>query len=165
MAILEIIKFPNPLLNQVSKEIVKIDAKIKKLAQDMFNTMCQAPGVGLAAIQVGEPVRLIIVDTRIKDKNNEGEIYTLINPIITKKENRTTFNESCLSVPDFALETQRAETIYVQARNLENKTIRFSTSSLASIVIQHEIDHLNGILLINKVDKKSFEKYKKQLKL
>jgi peptide deformylase len=165
MAILKIIKFPNPLLNQVSKEIVKIDAKIKKLVQDMFDTMLHAPGVGLAAIQVGEPVRLIIVDTRIKDKDTKGEIYTLINPIITKKENSTTFNESCLSVPDFALKTARAHTIYVQAQNLENKIIRFSASELASIVIQHEIDHLNGILLINKVAKKELEKYKKQLKL
>lgn len=167
MAILEIIEQPDKRLRQMSEEIQKIDDEIKQLAVDMAETMYAAPGIGLAAIQVGRPLRMLVCD--ISDPEAESQLLTLINPQIVEKEGKVVSEEGCLSVPGVYEEVSRAAGIEVEYTNLEGEKMGIACEGLMSICLQHEIDHLEGRLFIDhlsslkrKLAKRKLERYKQE---
>ena len=162
MAVLDILKFPDPMLKGKARPITRIDDDIRQLARDMAQTMYSAPGVGLAAPQVGRPVRLIVVD--VMSGQNGGDLRTLINPEIVRSEGETVFEEGCLSVPDVREEITRAGSVTVKALDLDGNEVSIEAEDLFAIVLQHEIDHLNGILFIDRLSKLKQGLIKKKLK-
>lgn len=182
MAKLEILTYPNPLLREVAQPVEKftpeVTAKLKKLADDMLETMYDANGIGLAAPQVGELVRMLVIDARPKDDSGRRYEYDdmtelektvtqpliLINPEIVKGEGKTTFDEGCLSVPSFFETVERFEKVEVKAFDVNGKEVRFTTDGLLAIVIQHEMDHLEGTLFIDHISFTKSNKIKNQIK-
>ena len=145
MAIRNIVKYPNKMLHEVSVEVKYIDKKIKKLVDDMFETMYQNNGIGLAAVQVGVLKRVVVIDIE-----NEGK-FVLINPkIVSFSENKTIMQEGCLSVPDGQYSVERPERVAVEYTDLDGKVNKIETGGLLSKCFQHEIDHLNGHTIVDR---------------
>ncbi len=164
MAKLEIRTFPDEVLKKVAKPVTKVTPELAKLADDMLETMYDAPGVGLAAPQVGQSVRLIVIDTRYRgddgsmDASDLTELekkvslpLRLFNPVIVKKEGNTSYEEGCLSVPGFVELVKRSEYVEVEALNEKGEKIKIATDGLLSICLQHEVDHLDGKLFIDRL--------------
>lgn len=145
MAILTVIKAGHPVLKQIAKPVDRVDKNIKKLLDDMAETMHKSNGVGLAAPQVNQSIRVIVCD----DGNG---LLELINPEIIKKDGCEIGLEGCLSIPGYYGDVERAKNITVRALNRKNKQIQFKASGFLARVIQHEVDHLDGILFIEKAD-------------
>ncbi len=142
MAILEVIKAGNPVLKQIAKPITKIDSRLRHLMDDMAETMYKCDGVGLAAPQIGQSIRLVVIDV------GEG-ILELINPVITKKEGKVVDSEGCLSVPGIFGDVERAERVTVEYTTRFNKRRTLKADGLLARCIQHECDHLDGVLFID----------------
>jgi len=149
MAILEILHHPDPRLRKKSKEIDKVDDTITTLIDNMLTTMYAAPGIGLAAPQVNQQIRLIVIDIS-EDKNQP---LVLINPEIIAKLGAKTAEEGCLSVPGFYEPVTRSETIEVKALDKNAKKITLQAEGLLAVCIQHEIDHLDGKLFVDYLSK------------
>ena len=144
MAILPVRVYPDEVLATVAEPIVEIDEKIRKLAGDMAETMYAAPGVGLAANQVGVAKRLIVID--VGDPEIHEGLITIVNPDIVAKSDSIDWEEGCLSVPNINEDVTRAKNITVKGLDLDGNEQVFEASDLFAVVFQHEIDHLNGIL-------------------
>ena len=156
MAIREIIILPDKQLRLVSKPIEKVTPEIRKLADDMFETMYDAPGIGLAAIQVAQPLRLITMD--LAKKSEEGETKpqprVFINPeIISSSEELSVYEEGCLSIPDYYAEVERPASVRVKYLDRDGKLQEMKAEGLMATCLQHEIDHLNGVLFIDHISK------------
>jgi peptide deformylase len=152
MALRDIIKLPDPRLRLVSKPVDPIDDSIRRLVADMFETMYEAPGIGLAAIQIGEPVRVITMDLARKDEPKQPQIY--INPeILWSSEERATYEEGCLSIPEFYEEVERPAQVKIRYLDLEGVSRETCAEGLVATCLQHEIDHLNGVLFIDHLSK------------
>jgi len=149
MAIREILKYPHPLLKKRSQEVDEIDGELKKLVQDMTETMYDAGGVGLAAPQVGISRRVIVVDVNPIDPQHS--LFVMINPEIVLEEGDVDHEEGCLSVPDCLEKVKRREKVQVRGISPEGREIEISGEGVLSFAIQHEIDHLNGVLILDKV--------------
>lgn len=148
MAILPIVTLPDPLLRKVSTPVERVDAELLKFADDMLETMYDAPGIGLAAVQAGVLKRLVVLD--LTDEGEERHPLTLINPEILKTGSETRVHEEgCLSIPDFRLEIERPATLTVGYIDREGKPQEMQAEGLLATAIQHEIDHLNGKLIID----------------
>lgn len=157
MPILEIIKFPHPVLRRRAKEITEIDERIVKLAREMAETMYKAPGIGLAAPQVGVSERLIVVDLSSGEENDS--LITIINPEIITAEGEIEFEEGCLSVPDLNEKVTRNSRVIVRGLNLEGQEIEIEGHELMAIALQHEIDHLDGVLFIDHLSRGKRTRY------
>jgi peptide deformylase len=144
MAILDVLTFPDPLLHRTAETVKIIDNKVKKLVDDMAETMYEAPGIGLAATQVGELKRIMVID--ISEEKNQLRVF--INPEIIKKEGTAINEEGCLSVPGFYDKVERAETVMVTALDREGQRFTINASGLLAVCIQHEIDHLDGHVFV-----------------
>ncbi len=157
MAILDIVLEGDPRLRQKATKIRQVDDSLRKLAQDMHETMLDAPGVGLAAPQVGVPRRLIVVHVPegYEEEDDPGLTLTLVNPEIVKAQGRELGLEGCLSIPGWVGEVPRFDAITVKALNLDNRDVRIKVQGYAARVLQHEIDHLDGILFVDRVEDKS----------
>ena len=172
MALREIIILPDKQLRLVSKPIEKVTPEIRKLADDMFETMYDAPGIGLAAIQVAQPVRLITMDLAKRDENGETnrEPRVFINPeIIASSAEMSVYEEGCLSIPEYYEEIERPAKVRVRFTDLDGKLHEEDAEGLYATCIQHEIDHLNGVLFVDYLSKlkrdrvmKKFEKAAKR---
>jgi len=148
MATLPIITLPNPLLRKRSQDVERIDAELGKLADDMLETLYAAPGVGLAAVQVGVPRRLIVIDAA-KDDDPPAPLI-LVNPeIVALGPNLRLHEEGCLSIPDERIEIERPGSLTVRYLDRDGKPQELQAEGLLATVIQHEIDHLNGKLIID----------------
>ena len=156
--ILDILKYPDKRLRTIAKPVVSVDETIRQRVKDMFETMYEAPGVGLAATQVNFHQRIIVID--ISDQCNEP--ICLINPEIIEKSGEIQWEEGCLSVPDYYENIIRANDIKVQALNQHGETFELEASEMLSVCIQHEIDHLNGILFIDHLSKLKQKRLKKK---
>ncbi len=168
--LLPVLQFPDPRLREKAKPVaqIEIDDALRKLAADMAETMYDEPGIGLAATQVGVAKRLIVMDL---DWSEEGERRPrmLLNPEIVLREGRTTSEmEGCLSVPDFKSDVERDARVVVRARTLDWEEVEFDATELEAFCFQHEIDHLDGVLFIDRVSKLKRDLYvrrrKKQLR-
>jgi peptide deformylase len=148
MAPREIIKLPDPRLRLVSKPVKDIDDKLRGLVADMFETMYAAPGIGLAAIQVGIPQRVVTLDLAKKEEPRNPKV--VINPeILWTSEERNTYEEGCLSIPELYEEVERPAQVKVRYTDLEGQPHEVEANGLLATCLQHEIDHLNGVLFID----------------
>jgi peptide deformylase len=152
MATREIIKLPDPRLRLVSKPVAKVDDEVRKLVGDMFETMYAAPGIGLAAIQVGVPQRVVTLDLAKKDEPKQPQV--IINPeLLWASEERATYEEGCLSIPEFYEEVERPAQVKVRYTDLDGQVREVEANALLATCLQHEIDHLNGVLFIDHISK------------
>jgi len=154
MAILDIVTFPEPSLRLKSKQVTNFDKDFQKLIDDMFETMRAAPGVGLAAPQIGQSLRLVVVEyTDDEDENAKPKKYTLVNPEIVKRSEETVTDiEGCLSLPGLAGMVERHEAVTVKAKNRFGKPIKIDAEGWLARIFQHEIDHLDGVLYIDRAE-------------
>jgi peptide deformylase len=162
MAILKILKYPEPLLGKVASPVKNITNKTVQLVSDLLDTMYAAPGVGLAAPQVGASKRIVVLDT---DHENPGkQVYKLINPVITRAEGEIIWEEGCLSVVDFTAEVRRAAQVEVVALDEKEREIKIEAEGLLAVALQHEIDHLDGKLFIDRISRLKRELYTRRRK-
>lgn len=160
---LNILTYPDNFLIEPTKPLENIDGKVQQMIGDMAGTMYEAPGIGLAAIQVGWDKSLLIYD--IAPRDEKRDLQVLINPrIITKEGELLSENEGCLSVPDFRADVKRAANITVEGHDREGKPIRMDAEGLLAIVLQHEIDHLSGTLFIEHISSLKRQMYKRRIK-
>lgn len=167
MAILDIVTYPEPSLKKASVPVETIDDELKILIENMGETMFHEPGVGLAAPQVGINRRVIVYDPDAgeEQKDPEDKTFTaLINPEILSKSKKTFIseNEGCLSVVDYRADVRRHASVTVRAMNIDGETIEFDAHELMSVIMQHEIDHLDGILFIDRISALKRTMYKKK---
>ena len=162
MAVIRILTYPDTVLLEPAEPVTNIDGKLQQLIDDMADTMYHAPGIGLASNQVGEPRRVILFDTSAKDEPND--LIVVINPEIIEADGVVVSEEGCLSVIDYSADVKRSQRVTVQGVDREGNPITLTREGLPAIVLQHEIDHLNGILFINHISKLKRELYKRRLK-
>lgn len=176
MAKLEVLRFPDPRLRKKSVAVKTVTPSLKQLVEDMFETMYASSGIGLAAPQVNHLVRLFVADTRPRENGRYkledmspleqavSQPFVIFNPEIIKKVGKTTYDEGCLSVPTYYETVQRAELIVVQGLNLEGKKFQIEVDGLLAICIQHEIDHLDGKLFIDRLSPIKSARIKSRIK-
>ncbi len=162
MALLDILRYPDPLLKQISKPVKGFTDDTIRLIDDMVETMYAAPGVGLAAPQVGQLQRIIVLDV---DYENPGKnLIRLVNPVIQHAGGEVVWEEGCLSVFDFTAEVKRAARVVVVGRDEKEKEVKVDAEGLLAVALQHEIDHLDGKLFIDHVSRLKRELYTRRLK-
>lgn len=160
MSVLKIVTHPNEMLRRKARPVTKIDAGVQRLIDDMIETMRAAPGVGLAATQVNEPIRIIVVEyggEPSEEKLNgheEKKLYTLINPEISRASTETdTASEGCLSIPGLVGDVERSIEVTVKAQNRRGQPVKVKAEGWLARIFQHEVDHLNGVLFIDRAEK------------
>ncbi|MBU1341170.1 MAG: peptide deformylase [Proteobacteria bacterium] len=167
MAILKILTYPEKSLLQPSVKVDGITDEIKKLVEDMGETMFEAPGVGLAAPQVGVNKRIIVYDSNAANPEDDGsskDFTALINPeIIHSSGSIVSDQEACLSVVDYSADVNRYETVVVKALDIGGKALEFEAHGILAVIMQHEIDHLDGILFIDRISLLKRSIYKKKV--
>jgi peptide deformylase len=152
MALREIIKLPDKRLRLASEPVKRIDASVRKLVDDLFATMYDAPGIGLAAIQIGVAKRVVTMDLSKKEEAQKPQVF--INPEVTWKSAETSkYEEGCLSIPDYYEEVERPSRVKVKYLDLDGKEQEIEASGLFATCLQHEIDHTNGVLFIDHISK------------
>ena len=162
MAVFEILKFPHPILKKRSEAVSRIDEEVKKLIQDMRETMVEAGGIGLAACQVGVSRRVIVLDVSPMDP--QQSFFALINPEIISEEGEIDHEEGCLSVPDCLETVKRKEKVCVRGLSPEGMEMEIEGDGILAIALQHEIDHINGVLILDRVSRLKREIYRDKLK-
>lgn len=163
MAILKILTYPDRFLNCSATPVENIDEEIQTLISNMGATLYDAPGVGLAAIQVGRGKRVIVYDVSSQDKGRS--LRVLINPRIVETEGEViSENEGCLSVPDFRADVKRASLILVEGLDRDGNPLRIEADGFLSLVLQHEIDHLDGTLFFERISSLKREMYKRRMR-
>ena len=164
MALREIIIVPDKQLRQVSQPVETVTPEIRKLADDMFETMYDAPGIGLAAIQIAQPVRLITMDLVRKEAGGASEPRAFINPeIIGASEEMRVYEEGCLSIPNYYAEVERSAKVRIRYTDLDGKLHEEDAEGLFATCIQHEIDHLDGKVFIEHLSQLKFSRIKSKL--
>ena len=162
MAILEILKYPDPRLSRIALPVETITDEIVQLVNDMVETMYTAPGVGLAATQVGSLHRIVVLD--IDHENPQKNLYKLINPVISQAEGEVVWEEGCLSVVDFTAEVRRAARVEVVALDPNQKELKIQAEGFLAVALQHEIDHLDGKLFIDRISRLKRDLYTRRRK-
>lgn len=147
--ILEILKYPDPRLREVAKPVAKVTDEIRKIVDDMAETMYAAPGCGLAATQVGINLRIFVIDTASEDEPSDLRVF--INPEVLATDGAQSWSEGCLSFPGVTEEIKRAERVRARALGRDGKPFELEADGLLAVAIQHETDHLNGVLFIDKL--------------
>lgn len=143
---------PDPVLRQLSKPLERVDDAVRQLADDMLETMYDAPGIGLAAIQIGEPLRMLVIDLAKEDEPKAPQVF--INPqIVATGDDISVYEEGCLSIPDYYAEVERPALITVNYLDRDGKEHTVEADGLLATCLQHEIDHLNGVLFIDHISK------------
>jgi peptide deformylase len=152
MTIKPLIILPDPLLRQISAPIERVDADVRRLADDMLETMYDAPGIGLAAVQIGVPRRLLVIDVSREGEDKKPQVF--INPqIVSSSDERSVYEEGCLSIPDYYAEVERPALVTVNYVDREGKDQTVLADGLLATCLQHEIDHLNGVLFIDHISR------------
>jgi len=175
MAILSIYEVPHPVLSEVSAPVTRVDDGVRKLLDNLAETMFAAPGIGLAAVQVGVPKRILVAAVPIRDgvsreeeEDNElgsaAYLTELINPVVVEKEGSVVFEEGCLSVPDMTVDVERYECIRIEALDRQGEPFSFSAEGFYAVVFQHELDHLDGVTLLHHMSPLRRKLFLKKLK-
>ncbi len=152
MAVRPILILPDPRLRQVSETVTSFDGELRRVVDDMFETMYDAPGIGLAAIQVGVPKRIVTADLSRKEEGRSPQVF--INPeILESSEESSIYEEGCLSIPDIHEDVERPSRVRVRYVDVEGKPHEVEAEGLLATCLQHEIDHLNGVLFIDRISK------------
>jgi peptide deformylase len=158
----EIIIWPDPVLKEIAKPIDRVDDSIRRLLDDMSETMYAAEGVGLAAPQIAVGKRCLVIDTSPRQEGQK--LIHLVNPRIVKSEGTTTYNEGCLSIPGEAEEVERAAKVWVRALDYHGKEFELECDGLLSIAVQHETDHLDGTLFVDHLSSLKREIIRRRMK-
>ena len=153
MALREVLQFPDPRLKRMCEPITEVTDTLRQLARDMCQVLYCERGIGLAAPQVGEEVRLIVVDTEWSEEGAERNPLILLNPELRRNERQIVWNEGCLSVPDFTADVERFERVAVHGRDLDGAEVVEKAEGLRAVCLQHEIDHLDGVLFIDRISR------------
>ena len=162
MELFDIVTYPDEFLSRQTRPVENIDGDLQQFIDRMAVTMYDAPGVGLAAIQVGADKSLLVYDVAPRDESRHLQV--LINPRIVSQEGQTlSENEGCLSVPEFRADVQRAQAVLVEGYDRDGKPLRIEARDFLAVVLQHEIDHLNGTLFIDRISKLKAEIYKRHV--
>ncbi len=162
--ILKIVKYPDPVLKKMSAPVARVDRETQQLIEDMFETMYDAPGVGLAAPQVGVLKRILVIDVgRLEDDSKKPDPMAIVNPVIKTREGKIIWEEECLSLPQLSVSMERSKKIVVEGLDQNGKTVSLSAEDLLSVAFQHEIDHLDGVLLVDRLSQLKKDLYKKKL--
>ncbi|MDB5555514.1 MAG: def1 [Rhizobium sp.] len=152
MTIKPLIILPDPVLRQVSSPIAQVDDAVRKLSDDMLETMYDAPGIGLAAIQVGIPKQMLVIDLHKEGEERQPQIF--INPeILRSSDERSAYEEGCLSIPDYYAEVERPAKVTVKYIDISGKEQIVEAEGLLATCLQHEVDHLNGVLFIDYISR------------
>ncbi len=152
MSIHPLVILPDPVLRQVSKPVERFDAQLERFSQDMFETMYDAPGIGLAAIQIAEPLRMLVIDLAKEDEDKQPMVF--INPqILESSDAINVHEEGCLSIPEYFAEVERPASIRVEYQDVKGDKKTINADGLLATCLQHEIDHLNGVLFIDHISK------------
>ena len=163
MSIKPLVILPDPVLRQLSKPVERVDEPLRKLAGDMLDTMYHAPGIGLAAIQIGEPLRMLVIDLAKEDEPKAPQIF--INPeIVESSADRSVYEEGCLSIPDYYAEVERPAAVRVKFLDGDGVEREIEADGLLATCLQHEIDHLNGVLFIDHISRLKREMVVKKFK-
>lgn len=162
MALRNIVTDPFPILKKKAEPVTEFNDDLKKLVADMAETMYEAPGVGLAANQIGVDLQVAVLN--ITPKDEERELIVLVNPKIVKGEGEEADEEGCLSVPGYCAKVKRFTKIWVEAQDLEGKPLNFEAEDFFARVIQHELDHLNGMIFVDRLSTLKRSLYKKRRK-
>ncbi len=163
MAILEILTYPDKFLKTKTNPVTNIDEELEKLIEDMAETMYESSGMGLAATQIGSDKSIIVFDQFAGKENREYQV--LINPeILSTQDEFLSENEGCLSVPGYRADVKRAASAIVKGLDQEGKPVKIEAEDLLSVILQHEIDHLNGILFVDRISSLKREMYKRKVK-
>jgi peptide deformylase len=144
MALRRILTYPDTRLKAPATDVANLDGRVVQLCEDLAETMYAAPGIGLAATQVGEPLRVIVLDVHSKEEGPGKHLLKLVNPTIAERDGEIVFEEGCLSVPDFTAEVKRASRIVLRAWTPDEKEIELEAEGLLAVVFQHELDHLDA---------------------
>lgn len=163
--VLEVLTYPNKILYKKSKEVIKFDENLAKFLDDMYETMIAKGGIGLAAIQVATPIQAIVINLLNEEGNQEKQdLLEIINPQILKSNGEQIYQEGCLSVPGFYEDVKRAENIVLKYQNRNGESCELKADGLLAVCIQHEIDHLNGHLFIEKIGYNKRKKFNQEFK-
>lgn len=163
--VLDVVRYPNKILRQVSSKVVDFDSSLHNFLDDMYHTMMERNGVGIAAIQVANPIRALLVNIPREDEiQYKDDLLEIINPEIIQASGIIMWNEGCLSVPGFYEEIQRFQKITLRYQNRFGKVNEEVFEDFFSVALQHEIDHLNGILFVDKLPLLKRKKFEKELK-
>jgi peptide deformylase len=162
MSILPISIYPDPVLRQKAERVKNIDNGIQRLVDDMIETMYNAPGIGLAANQVGRPISVLVVD--VQRQESEYGLIVLVNPELVSARGETTFEEGCLSVPEYYAKVKRHEEVVVRGLDRRGEKIEITAGGLLAIVLQHEMDHLEGKLFIDRINPIARDIFKRRWK-
>ena len=163
MALREIVTVPNPVLKQVSEPVAQVDDALRALMDDMLETMYAAPGIGLAAVQVGIPKRVIVMDLARPEEEPQPKYY--VNPeILWTSEETLPYEEGCLSVPEIYEEVERAAKLKLRYQNYQGETVEEDAEGLCAVCIQHEMDHLQGVLFIDHLSRLKREQAVKKVR-
>ncbi len=161
MALLRIRKYPDPVLKRPAQPVTKIDGALHSFIESMVQTMYAAPGIGLAAPQVGDSRRIIVIDA---DQQNPGRrLLRLINPEVLELDGKITWEEACLSVVDYSAQVQRAARLVVKALTPDEEEVEIEAEQFLAVVFQHELDHLEGKLFIDRVSRLKRQLYRRKL--
>jgi peptide deformylase len=167
MALREILTVPNPVLKQVSQPVAAVDDDLRALMDDMLETMYAAPGIGLAAVQIGEPKRVIVMDLAREGEDKAPRYF--VNPeVLWASDETAPYEEGCLSVPEYFDEVERPAKVKLRYLNYQGETVEEDAEGLFAVCIQHEMDHLEGVLFIDHLSRlkreQAVKKVKKQAK-
>jgi peptide deformylase len=160
MALRTILTYPDPRLKNAAADVANLDGRIAQLCEDLAETMYAAPGIGLAATQVGEPLRVIVLDVHEQGEPPGTKLLKLVNPVIAEREGEITFEEGCLSVPDFTADVKRASRILLRAWTPDEKEVAIEADGLLAVALQHELDHLDGKLFIDRLSRLKRDLYR-----
>lgn len=164
MSLLPIYIYPNPVLKTACEPVGKVTPEIQKLLDNMAETMYAAPGIGLAAPQVGVSKRVIVLDVTWKGDQAPRRLYQLVNPVILERSGAIEWEEGCLSIPEFSQVMKRAQAVKVEALNRDGKKIVIEGEEILAVCLQHEIDHLDGKLIIDKASRLKRKLYLDKMK-
>src|SRR3990172_6828113 len=165
--ILTIIKYPDPFLKTHAQRVESVDDSVRKLIDDMIETMYYARGIGLASVQVGDPRQVVVLDVPDEDENERAKgknLIALVNPEIVSSEGETIYEEGCLSVPGVTADVERFSRLKVRALDREGRPFEVSAEGLFAIALQHEIDHIDGVLFIDRLSRLKREMIKRKIK-
>ena len=152
MPVKPLVVLPDPLLRRVSAPVETVDARVKRLADDMLETMYDAPGIGLAAVQVGEPIRMLVVDVAGENEPKAPQVF--LNPeILERSSEMSSYEEGCLSIPDYYAEVERPARVRARFLGLDGRMHEIEAAGVLATCLQHELDHLNGVLFIDHISK------------
>ena len=168
MAIHKILTFPDPVLKEEASDVKNIDGRVVEALEDMAQTMYAAPGVGLAAPQIGVAERLIVVDIGDDEEEGGGErgknLIEIINPEVVEEEGSIVWEEGCLSVVDFRAEVTRANHIWIKGYDRDQKEVSFEAEGFLAVALQHEIDHLDGTLFLDHLSRLKRDMYARRVR-